>query len=51
MNTTQDPPPAQNATAHSYNTSFPTTSLGFRIYIIIIIITLNRLEAYLFYQF
>ena len=47
-------PPAQNATVHSYNMAFLTTSLGFRIdKNIIIIITLNCLYVctYLFYLF
>jgi len=42
-NTTQDPPPAQNATAHSFNMAFLTISLGFRIDRNVIIITLNCL--------
>ena len=52
-NTTQDPPPVQNATAHSFNIAFLTISLGFRIDRNVIIITLNCLYVcmYLFYSF
>ena len=54
-NTTQDPPPAQNATAHSFNIAFLTISLGVRIDRNVIIITLNCLYVcmymYLFYSF
>jgi len=41
----QDSPSAQNATVHSYNMAFPTTSSGLCIDIIIIIVRLNCLHV------
>jgi len=43
MNITQDPPPARNATAHSYNMAFPTTDLKFCIDIIILLLSHTEL--------